>query len=46
VNAILDAHQLEVLDAPGVDDLLNKEYPHFEYSKTYPGAATENLVVV
>ncbi|KAF7595540.1 hypothetical protein BBP40_005575 [Aspergillus hancockii] len=46
VAAILDAHQLEVLEVPGVDELVNTEYPHFKYTKTYPEAATENLVVV
>ncbi|OOF90646.1 hypothetical protein ASPCADRAFT_178602 [Aspergillus carbonarius ITEM 5010] len=37
---------LDVLDVPSVDDLVNKEYPHFDFHKTYPEAAEETLAVI
>ncbi|PLB43654.1 NRPS-like enzyme [Aspergillus steynii IBT 23096] len=46
VTAILDAFKMDVLEVPSVDELLNTPYPHFEFSKTYPEAAGERLVVV
>ncbi|RAK99268.1 NRPS-like enzyme [Aspergillus ibericus CBS 121593] len=46
VTAILEAQTLDVLDVPSVDDLINTEYPHFEFTKTYPEAARETLAVI
>ncbi|KAH8426117.1 uncharacterized protein LDX57_003859 [Aspergillus melleus] len=46
VTAILDAFKMDVLDVPSVDELLDTPYPHFEFSRTYPEAAGERLVVV
>ena len=47
VKAILEAQPtLDVLDAPSVEDLVNKDYPHFEFLKTYPEAARETLAVM
>ena len=46
VTAILEAQTLDVLDVPSVDDLVNKEYPHFDFHKTYPEAAEETLAVM
>ncbi|KAE8133310.1 NRPS-like enzyme [Aspergillus pseudotamarii] len=46
VTTILEACTLNVLDAPSVDELVSKEYSHFDFSKTYPEAAREILAVV
>ncbi|PWY91620.1 NRPS-like enzyme [Aspergillus sclerotioniger CBS 115572] len=46
VTAILEAQTLDVLDVPSVDDLVNKEYPHFDFHKSYPEAAEESLAVI
>ncbi|KAE8363507.1 hypothetical protein BDV27DRAFT_129836 [Aspergillus caelatus] len=47
VKAILEAQPtLDVLDVPSVEDLINKDYPHFELSKTYLEAARETLAVI
>lgn len=46
VTAIINAIEISVLEAPSVDDLLNKEHPHFEYSKSFPEAAAEKLVAM
>lgn len=46
VTAVVDALQLEAFDVPDVEDLLSKEYPHFEFKKTYPKDAGDNMVVV
>ena len=46
VTAILDAFKMDVLEVPSVDELLNTPHPHFEFSKTYPEAAKERMVVV
>ncbi|GAA87321.1 NRPS-like enzyme [Aspergillus luchuensis] len=46
ITAILEAQTLDVLEVPSIDDLLNTEYPHFEYAKTYPEAAGETFAVI
>lgn len=46
ITAILEAQTLDVLEVPSIDDLLNTEYPHFEYAKTYPEAAGETFAVM
>ncbi|PYI07034.1 acetyl-CoA synthetase-like protein [Aspergillus sclerotiicarbonarius CBS 121057] len=46
VTAILEAQTLDVLDVPSVEDLVNKDYPHFEFTKAYPEAAGETLAVI
>jgi hypothetical protein len=46
VAAILEANTVDVLDVPSVDTLLDRDYPHFEFSKTYAEAANERLAVM
>ncbi|GFN18907.1 NRPS-like enzyme [Aspergillus tubingensis] len=46
VKAILEGHTLDILEVPSVDELISKEYAHFEFSKTYPEAAGEVLAVI
>ncbi|KAJ5183863.1 NRPS-like enzyme [Penicillium capsulatum] len=46
VTALLSALKLDVLEAPSTDDLLGKEYPHFEYAKSYPENKDDRLVVL
>ncbi|KAL3444616.1 acetyl-CoA synthetase-like protein [Aspergillus insuetus] len=46
VTAILEANTVDILDVPSVDDLLEKDYPHFELTKTYAEAAKERLAVI
>lgn len=46
VKAILEGHTLDILEVPSVDELISKEYAHFEFSKTYPEAAGEVLAVM
>ncbi|THC89059.1 hypothetical protein EYZ11_011499 [Aspergillus tanneri] len=46
VTTILEAHKLDVLEVPGVDDLLSKEYPYFKYSKSFPEAASDKLAAI
>ncbi|KAL2785317.1 acetyl-CoA synthetase-like protein, partial [Aspergillus keveii] len=46
VAAILEASKVDLLDVPSIDDLLAKDYPHFELTKTYAEAATERLAVI
>ncbi|GMG06595.1 unnamed protein product [Aspergillus oryzae] len=44
VKAILEAQPtVEILDVPSVDDLTSKDYPHFEFLKTYSEVAGETL---
>ncbi|KAJ5768772.1 hypothetical protein N7520_003331 [Penicillium odoratum] len=45
-NVILEACPLHVLEAPSVDKLLSTQYPDFSFSKTWPEAAAETLVVL
>ncbi|KAL3465624.1 hypothetical protein BJX64DRAFT_50149 [Aspergillus heterothallicus] len=46
VAAILEAQPLDVFEVPSVDELLSKEYPHFEFEKTYPEAKKEPIAVI
>ena len=48
VLAILGAqeHELRVLEIPTVDDLLEKEYPAFEYKKTFEEARRDPFVAL
>lgn len=39
VDVILAARKMQVLDIPSVDELLEKEYPFFPYTKTTAEAA-------
>jgi hypothetical protein len=39
VDAILAAREMQVLNVPSVDELLEKEYPPFPYTKTASEAA-------
>ena len=41
ITTILEAYTPNVLDAPTVDQLVSKEYSHFNFPKTYPEAARE-----
>ncbi|KAJ5632076.1 NRPS-like enzyme [Penicillium lividum] len=43
---IVGANQLNVVDVPGLEELLTTDYPPFEYSKTYPEAASDRVVVL
>ncbi|KAF2446773.1 NRPS-like enzyme [Karstenula rhodostoma CBS 690.94] len=43
---IISAHPIKHLHVPSVTDLLEKEYPHYTYNKTYAAARTDPLVVV
>ncbi|PYH90761.1 acetyl-CoA synthetase-like protein, partial [Aspergillus ellipticus CBS 707.79] len=45
-TAILEAKSLKALDVPSIKELLSTEYPVFKFSKTYPEAATEPLIVL
>ncbi|KAJ5083746.1 NRPS-like enzyme [Penicillium angulare] len=45
-NIILEAYPLNVLEAPGLDELLDIQYPHFPFSKTWPEASKETLLVL
>ncbi|KAI9927529.1 hypothetical protein MW887_003147 [Aspergillus wentii] len=45
-TVILEACSVETLNIPSVDELLGKEYPHFDFSKTLEEARTETLVVL
>ncbi|RAH66761.1 acetyl-CoA synthetase-like protein [Aspergillus aculeatinus CBS 121060] len=44
--AILEAVSLQVLNIPSMEELVSIEYPPFEFSKTYPEAALEPLVII
>jgi hypothetical protein len=46
VNVILEACSLNVLEVLSVDELMSTQYPDFLFSKTWPDAATETLVVL
>ncbi|KAF9892148.1 hypothetical protein FE257_002554 [Aspergillus nanangensis] len=46
VTAIQEAVALDILDAPSVDELLQTEYSHFPFEKSYPAAAGETLAVI
>ncbi|KAI9842652.1 MAG: putative NRPS-like protein biosynthetic cluster [Sclerophora amabilis] len=46
VPAIVDAHPLQVLEVPSVEDLLSKTYPHYPFEKTFEKARDEPLVVL
>ncbi|KAJ5644413.1 NRPS-like enzyme [Penicillium longicatenatum] len=46
VNVILNACSLNVLEVLSVDELMSTQYPDFPFSKTWPDAATETLVVL
>jgi hypothetical protein len=46
VAAILEASKVDILDVLSVDVLLEKEYPHFELTKSYAKAAGERLAVM
>ncbi|KAF9737834.1 hypothetical protein PMIN02_001133 [Paraphaeosphaeria minitans] len=43
---IINTHPMKHLHVPSVADLLEKEYPHYAYNKTYAAAHTDPLVVV
>jgi hypothetical protein len=43
VTAILNAHDLRVLEVPSVDHLLDKQFPHFPIGKTFEEALSEPL---
>lgn len=46
IDAILHVHQLQVLRSPGVEELLDRPYPHYPFRKTFEEARSEPLVVV
>jgi hypothetical protein len=46
VVALAENLKTDVLEVPGVADLLNKNYPHFEYARTYPDHVLDNVVVM
>lgn len=46
VAGLIEALNLKVVEVPSVDTLLCTQYPAFEYSKTYPEAATDRVVVL
>lgn len=41
VSAILEAHSMQHLTTPSVETLLDREYTHYVYQKTYMGARSE-----
>lgn len=43
MTAILNAHDLRVLEVPSVDHLLDKQFPHFPIGKTFEEALSEPL---
>jgi len=45
-TAILEAIELQVLEVPTVEELLDIKYPHFSYDKTYEEAYLEPLFAV
>jgi acyl-coenzyme A synthetase/AMP-(fatty) acid ligase len=45
-TAMLDALSLSAYEVPTVDDLLAKEYPHFEYTKSYPADADDIIAII
>jgi acyl-coenzyme A synthetase/AMP-(fatty) acid ligase len=46
VAAIVAAHDIEVLEIPTVEELLNKSYPPYAYTKSFEDARKEPLVVL
>ncbi|CAI7663889.1 unnamed protein product [Penicillium manginii] len=46
VLAIIDGLSMQAIDIPDVDELLSNEYPHFEYSKTYPDHRNDTMAIV
>ena len=46
VTAILEAYQLPIDEIPSVSALLEKDYPHYDFAKTYPEALAEPLLAV
>ncbi|KAJ5355196.1 NRPS-like enzyme [Penicillium cataractarum] len=46
ITAILDALPLSVYDIPSVDELLATDYPHFEYTKSYPADRDDKFAIV
>jgi thioester reductase-like protein len=46
VTAILEAVPLSAYDIPSLGDLLATEYPHFEYTKSYPEGLDDKLAII
>ena len=46
VTSIVEQHYVQYLAVPAVAELLGREYPHYEYSKTYSSARSEPFVVM
>ncbi|KAJ6028558.1 NRPS-like enzyme [Penicillium herquei] len=44
VGPILEGCSVKPIDIPSLETLLTTEYPHFEYTKTYPEAGLDHLV--
>jgi len=45
-TAILSAIELQVLEVPSVEELLDTKYPHFPYNKSYESAFLEPIFAV
>ncbi|KAF2260803.1 acetyl-CoA synthetase-like protein [Lojkania enalia] len=46
VKSILSAHSMKHLQVPSVAELLDKEYPHYSYHKTFQMARMEPFVII
>ncbi|KAF3391263.1 Iterative polyketide synthase CazM [Penicillium rolfsii] len=46
ISAILESVPLSAHEIPSLDDLLSTEYPHFEYTKSYPEGLDDKLVII
>lgn len=42
----LKGHEMRVLDVPGVDDLLGKQYASFPFKKTFSEALSDPFFIV
>lgn len=46
VVALAENLQTDVFEIPSVADLVNKKYPDFEYTRTYPDHVLDKVVVM
>jgi thioester reductase-like protein/acyl-coenzyme A synthetase/AMP-(fatty) acid ligase/aryl carrier-like protein len=46
VSTILEAHSMQHVAVPSVENLLDKQYPHYVYDKTFKEARSEPFMVI
>jgi hypothetical protein len=46
ITSIIECHPMQLVELPDLDTLLDKEYPHFEFNKTFDEVRNQPLFVV